>query len=131
MENRSLKFCPNWYIHIPYFTLLEYSNNLLFPYESSRDLSRQFGFRCKRCPYTEPSEPACVYNFQFKKTVEEKKVFTGITSDPTLPKARDAICPHCGEKGAVYFQAHGNEKEAMALIFVCLHCQKSWKNKTQ
>ena len=49
-----------------------------------------------------------------------------IVEDPTLSRDENKECEECHEKGCVFFQAHGDGDEAMALIFMCIHCKHKW-----
>lgn len=49
-----------------------------------------------------------------------------IVEDPTLSRDENKECEECHKKGCVFFQAHGDGDEAMALIFMCIHCKHKW-----
>ena len=49
-----------------------------------------------------------------------------VVNDPTLSRDENKVCEKCGEKGCVFFQAHGDDDDAMALIFMCINCKQKW-----
>ena len=49
-----------------------------------------------------------------------------IVEDTTLSRDENKECEECHRKGCVFFQAHGDGDEAMALIFMCIHCKHKW-----
>ena len=49
-----------------------------------------------------------------------------IIDDPTLSRDENKECEECHQKGCVFFQAHGDGDDAMALIFMCIHCKHKW-----
>lgn len=49
-----------------------------------------------------------------------------VVNDPTLSRDENKVCEKCGQKGCVFFQAHGDDDDAMALIFMCINCKQKW-----
>ena len=50
-----------------------------------------------------------------------------VIADPTLPRTYNAQCPNCEGTEAVYYQSPvGKNDEALVLVFVCVHCQRTW-----
>ena len=76
----------------------------------------------------------CIYasfveNLCYVLPSKQQNFSKNVRLDPTLPRARDVVCKECGERGAVYFQAHGANNQAMSLIYVCVNCGAFWDNR--
>ena len=49
-----------------------------------------------------------------------------VIDDPTLSRDETKEYEFCHQRGCVFFQAHGDGDDAMALIFMCIHCRHKW-----
>ena len=64
---------------------------------------------------------------EIKHSHKEKTVIlTDLSADPTLPRTKEAECPKCHAREAVYFSA--STEEGMTLFFNCLNCQNRWRD---
>jgi len=64
---------------------------------------------------------------EIKHSHKEKTVIlTDLSADPTLPRTKEAECPKCHAREAVYFSA--STEEGMTLFFNCLGCHHRWRD---
>ena len=100
---------------------------MMMPHEASS--GKNLMYSCENCSNKIYVEPCSVYHDQVKKSIKQQNFSKNVRLDPTLPRARDVVCKECGERGAVYFQAHGANNQAMSLIYVCVNCGAFWDNR--
>ncbi|KAK8821832.1 hypothetical protein WA556_002277 [Blastocystis sp. ATCC 50177/Nand II] len=85
-------------------------------------------YKCNNCGFTEESSEPCVFKISYK--AESRSILNlvedDIIDDPTLSRDENKECEECHQKGCVFFQAHGDGDDAMALIFMCIHCKHKW-----
>jgi DNA-directed RNA polymerase II subunit RPB9 len=114
-------------------------NNLLYPKENKRE--RKLYFSCRNCDHQEEAHVNCVYQSARQSTSyhhsdggpeHNAKTFSSalndLASDPTLPRTT-RICPKCGNRQAVYFQARERDRDtAMTLNYLCCNpsCHYVW-----
>jgi DNA-directed RNA polymerase II subunit RPB9 len=109
-----LKFCPE-------------SNDLLYPRENRAQ--RRLEWYCKNCAHVEPAAPEeyCVHAARIRHDAKEHTVvLQDVRADPTLPRTRDAECPECKHREAVFFSQAS--EAGMTLYFNCCHCGARWRD---
>ena len=93
---------------------------------------------CNNCGYIQRCEQPCVFKVSFKAESRQCIVFLlktrsilnlyedDMINDPTLSRDENIECESCHQEGCVFFQAHGDGDDAMALVFMCIHCKHRW-----
>ena len=87
-------------------------------------------YKCKQCDFTEESTEPCVFKVSYKAEMMHRSILNlvedDVIDDPTLSRDENKECEKCHQRGCVFFQAHGDGDDAMALIFMCTHCKHKW-----
>eukprot|EP00696_Hemimastix_kukwesjijk_P001049 gnl/Hemi2/11366_TR3932_c0_g1_i1.p1 gnl/Hemi2/11366_TR3932_c0_g1~~gnl/Hemi2/11366_TR3932_c0_g1_i1.p1 ORF type:complete len:116 (+),score=25.47 gnl/Hemi2/11366_TR3932_c0_g1_i1:79-426(+) len=110
----AMKFCPE-------------CNNMLYPKEDKQN--RILMYACRNCDHQEEAQNMCVYKNDVHRAQEGARLafIHDVTSDPTLPRTKNADCPKCDNREAIMITQTNRTDDRMEISLVCVACNNRFK----